>query len=356
MKQLYQPYLVVGGLIAAILALEIILPNEYIVGYAYVLPILFASYRINSRVARQVTVVAVILTLLYCFDAQHMQLNLITQVVFFNRILAAGALIVVDQLSIRSCRLSELAAKYQSEIIIQSRLAEIKTDFSANLVHDLQNPLFGAIETINTFLLGEFGAVTTAQQHALEIMRRGHKMSIHNLQTILETCHNDNHGLYLNYQPSNLKTIATDAIETLADLAHARQVQVKLVNESVDSDIECDPDKIDRVFANLLLNAINQSPPHSQIVVSISAEQDQDQDQYFVRVSDQGRGIKPAELPHLFVKYFQGSIGRRTRGAGLGLYLVRQIIETHGGTIQVEPKKDKGVTFLFTLPKLANQT
>jgi two-component system, NarL family, sensor kinase len=351
MKQLYNPYLIVGILVAAILGLEIILPNEYVVSYAYIVPILFASYKLNQRATQWIAVGSVILTLLYCCDRDHIQLQTISQVVFFNRILVACALLIACWLSIQARQSSELAANRLSELLVQARLADIKTDFSANLVHDLQNPLFGAIETINTFLLGEFGAVTTAQQHALEIMSRSHKMSIHNLQTILETCHNDNHGLYLNYQRSNLGTIATDAIETLADLAHSRQVEIKWVNESVGTDIECDPDKIDRVFANLLLNAINQSLPNSKIVVSISAEPDQ----YLVRVSDQGRGIKPADLPYIFVKYYQGLIGRRSRGAGLGLYLVRQIIERHGGTIQVEPKVDQGAIFLFTLPKLASE-
>jgi signal transduction histidine kinase len=127
-------------------------------------------------------------------------------------------------------------------------------------------------------------------------------------------------------------------------------VQIEWVNQSQTTEIECDPEKIDRVFANLILNAINQSLPHSKIVVSMSEEIGQ----YLVRVSDQGRGIKAADLPYIFVKYYQGLIGRRSRGAGLGLYLVRQIIETHGGTIQVESKVEKGVTFLFILPKLAN--
>jgi two-component system, NarL family, sensor kinase len=342
---------IVGILIAVILSLEIILPNDYIVGYGYVVPILFANYRINSRWGQWVTVVAVFLTLAYCFDRDHLQLQLIPQVVLFNRILAAVALIVTHRLSIQVRTYSELAAHRQAELIVQSRLGELKTEFTASLVHDLQNPLLGAVETINTFILGDFGAVTTAQTHALEVMSRAHKTSIHNLQTILETCRNDTHGLYLNYQTSNLELIATDAIDTLVDLAKNRQVQIELVNESKTAELECDPAKIDRVFTNLLLNAINQSPPHSSIVVSIT----EDSTQYLVRVIDRGRGIKAEDLPYIFVKFYQGSIGRRAKAAGLGLYLVRQIIETHCGTIQVEPTVEKGVTFLFTLPKATSE-
>ncbi len=351
MNKFDRPRWIVGILVAIILSLEIILPNEYVVGYAYIVPILFANYQINSRWGRWVTVMAVCLTLIGCLDRQYLQLEQIHPAVLFNRILVAAALIVSQLLSVQVQTYSELATTREAELIVQSRLGELKTDFTASLVHDLQNPLLGAIETINTFLLGDFGAVTTAQAHALTVMNRSHNMSIHNLQIILETCRNDNYGLYLNYQSSNLETIAIEAIDALLDLAKSRQVQIEWVNQSLTTQLECDPDKINRVFTNLLLNAISQSPQHSSIVVSL----DEEATQYLVRVSDRGRGITATDLPHIFAKFYQGSIGRRTKVAGLGLYLIRQIIEAHAGTIEVEAKVEQGVTFLFTLPKSVGQ-
>ncbi len=351
MGKIYHPRWIVGILVVAILSLEIIIPNQYIVGYAYVVPILVASYRIGTQWGKWVTVVTVILTLLCYFDNQPLRLETIEPVAFSNRILAIAALIFSCILSIQIRTYSELAASCQSELIIQSRLAELKTDFTANLVHDLQNPLLGAIETINTFIVGDFGEVTTAQKHALGVMSRAHKMSINNLQTILETCRNDNHGLYLNYQTSNLAIIASDAIDGLLDLAHNRQVQIELVDHSTTSQLECDPDKLERVFTNLLLNSINQSPPQSKIIVSISEKSNQ----YLVQVIDRGKGIKAEDLPHIFVKFYQGTIGRRSKSAGLGLYLVQQIIGAHDGTIEVEATVARGVTFLFTLPKSASE-
>jgi two-component system, NarL family, sensor kinase len=351
MTKLNHPRWIVGSLVAVILSLEIILPSEYIVGYGYVVPILLASYSINARWAKGVTILAVILTFIYCFDKNHLHFSLISQVFLFNRILAVFALIISYVLSIKVREYSELAANRQAEIAIQARMAELRTDFAGNLVHDLQTPLIGAVETINGLILGDFGAVTTEQSRALGIMSRAHKASIHHLKTLLEVCHNDYHGLYLSYETTNLETIATNAIETLTDLAKSRQVQIEWVNESTTTEIECDPDRIDRVFTNLLLNAINQSPPHSQIVVSLNEEPTK----YLVRVIDRGRGIKPNDLPHIFDRFYRCEIGRRAKGAGLGLYLVRQIIETHGGTIEVEPAVAKGVTFLFALPKLASE-
>jgi two-component system, NarL family, sensor kinase len=351
MGEFNHPRRIVGLLVAIILSLEVILPNQYMVGYAYVVPILFATYRINAHWGKWVTIIAGCLTLLYCFDAQHLRLDTIPMVVFFNRILAVLALVVAYRLSLEVRTYSELAANRQAEITFQASIAQLNTDYAANLVHDLQTPLIGAVETINGLTHGDFGAVTAEQKHAFDIMRRSHTVGIYQLQTILAVCQNEHDGLYLNYRSTDLEKIATNAIETLADLAKSRQVKIEWVNQCATTQIECDPDRIERVFTNLILNAIYQSRPHSSVVVSIQAESNQ----YLVRIIDRGKGIKPADLPSLFVKYYQGEIGRRSKGAGLGLYLVRQIIETHGGTIQVEPIVAKGVTFLFNLPKVASE-
>lgn len=351
MGKFYHPRWIVGISVAIILSLEISLPNQYMVGYFYVAPILLATCRISSRWGKWVTGIAICLTLVYCFDAQHLRLDSIPMVVFFNRIVAVLALAVAYLLSIEVRTYSELAASRQAEIAFQASVAQLTTDFAGSLVHDLQTPLIGAVETINGLAHGDFGAVTAQQQHAFEIMRRSHTASINQLQTLLTVCHDEHNGLYLNYQSTNLEKIAVSAIETLTDLAKSRQVRIEWVNNCPTTQIECDPNRIERVFTNLILNAINQSPPGSAVIVSTQAESNQ----YLVRVTDRGRGIKPEDLPQIFVKFYQGEIGRRAKGAGLGLYLAQQIIETHGGMIQVEPTVAKGITFLFTLPKVASE-
>jgi two-component system, NarL family, sensor kinase len=350
MDKFSHPRSIVGLLVATILCLEIILPLEYIVGYAYVIPILYANYRIDSRWGKWVTVVAVCLTLLDLFDSEYLGFTLLESVVVFNRILASISLIVAHLLGLQVRIYSELAANRQSEIAIQAGLAALRSDYASTLVHDLKTPLLGAVETIYALTHGDFGAATTEQKRALGIMSRAHQGSIHQLDTLLEVCYQDYHGLYLNYQPHNLGTIAMNAIDTLADFASHRQVQIEWLNQSVTTEIECDAARIDRVFSNLLLNAIEQSPRHSSILVRMSDTSTH----YQVRIIDKGRGIRLEDLPYIFIKHYQGSIGRRSKGAGLGLYLVRQIVETHGGTIWVEPGTEKGVAFVFTLPKKAN--
>jgi two-component system, NarL family, sensor kinase len=358
MDKSYRPRSIVGVSVAAIFWLELILPKPYILGYAYIIPVLYADYRINSRWGKWVTVVAVCLTMWDFFYGQYLGGDRIFQgrgtakdsIVLFNLLLASISLIVAHVLSIRVRSYSELAANRQAEIAIQAGLAALRSDYASTLVHDLQTPLIGAVETIGAIIHGDFGVVTTEQERVLKIVSRAHQGSIHQLDTLLEVCLQDYHGLYLNYQPHNLGTIAIDAIDILADFARHRQVKIEWLNESATGEIECDAERIDRVFTNLLLNAIEQSPRHSSILVQMS----ETVTHYQVHIIDSGRGIKPQDLPYIFIKHYQGSIGRRSKGAGLGLYLVRQIVETHCGTISVENGTDKGVTFVFTLPKKAN--
>jgi two-component system, NarL family, sensor kinase len=347
MDKFYRPRSIVMILVTAIFYIEIVLPQHYVVGYAYVIPILYANYRVNSRWGKWVTIIGVCLTLLNFFNGQYFGIDRIQSETIFNRTLASAALIVAHLLSLRVRSYSELAAKRQAEIALQASLAALRSDFASTLVHDLQTPLIGAVETIEALIHGDFGSVTTEQDRALRIMSRAHQGSIHQLDTLLEVCQQDYHGLYLDYQPNNLGTIAINAIDTLATFARHRQVQLEWLNESNTTEIECDAVRIDRVFTNLLLNAIEQSPRHNSVVVQMS----ETISHYQVRIIDKGRGIRPEDLPYIFIKHYQGLIGRRSKGAGLGLYLVRQIIEAHDGSIWVEKETDKGVAFVFTLPK-----
>jgi len=106
--------------------------------------------------------------------------------------------------------------------------------------------------------------------------------------------------------------------------------------------------QLERVFVNLLTNAINYSPRGGKVEIVMKSYASYQ----VVKVIDRGLGITDDELPHLFERFYQGHSDRQAKGSGLGLYLSRQIIDAHGGMIWAENKLPLGALFGFRLPAI----
>ncbi|MHB1415612.1 MAG: sensor histidine kinase, partial [Chloroflexota bacterium] len=109
-----------------------------------------------------------------------------------------------------------------------------------------------------------------------------------------------------------------------------------------------DEDLVERIMENLLSNAVKYSPPDTQVTVRLAARDGE----VVTSVEDHGFGIPVEELPHIFERYRRADEARQSRreGLGLGLYIVKGLVEVHGGRIWVESKAGRGSTFTFTLP------
>jgi signal transduction histidine kinase len=107
-----------------------------------------------------------------------------------------------------------------------------------------------------------------------------------------------------------------------------------------------------RALENLLENAIKYSPPRTKVALEV---RDRGQEVLFA-VKDQGPGIAPEDLPHLFEIYYRGGDAEKERGFGVGLATVKRIIDAHGGRIRVESAPGRGAVFSFTLPRVTHET
>ncbi|OKH40957.1 two-component sensor histidine kinase [[Phormidium ambiguum] IAM M-71] len=331
---------------AIVISLEYATPSEYLFGYLYIGPILLTNYRLGRRANLQVTLAASVLTLLNLLIPRE---HLLPPTVA-NRLIAVLALLVTGWLSDRIRHYEEAIAHQQAQLLYQKQLASMREDFISTLTHDLKTPLLGAIETIKSFQRGQFGECSFAQRKVLEMMIRSHQSTLQLVQTLLDIYHYDSEGLKLQLTSVNLCSLVEEVIATLTELAASRRVHITLnygeSNFRKNLWVNGDALQLQRVFTNLLINAINHSPRGGKINVILES----DSHQQVVKILDCGQGIPTDELAHLFERFYQGNSDRQSQGSGLGLYLSRQIIAAHGGTIWAENLLPSGALFGFRLP------
>lgn len=348
-------WLIVGSF-AIILVLDFSTPSPYALAFLYTIPILLASSCLSRAATLQVTVMATGLTLLNVFIPNAEWHNSTT---LMNRVLMALALIVTGWLIERNLCHEEAIAEHKAQLQAQEQLASTREDFVSTLTHDLKTPLLGAIETLNSLQQEKYGVVTAAQQKVFSAIARSHQNSLKLIEMLLDVYRNDLEGVRLKLAPVELVAIAKEAIATGSELASKRRVDVSLSYEKSDCHhslwVNGDALQLGRVFTNLLTNAINNCPRGGKVEIVFES----DSIYQVVKILDNGRGITPDELPHLFDRFYQGHSDRQSMGSGLGLYLTRQIIKAHGGNVwgknrfsasEATSPSLRGAVFGFRLP------
>lgn len=339
---------IILSLFIIVALLEFSTPHEYVFGYLYIGPILLATSRLSRAAAIKITLAAAALTML---NSWLPYTGTVSNSIVASRAIAVLAMMVTAVLSDRNRCYEEALAHQQARLQAQEKLADVREDFVSTLTHDLKTPLWGAIETLKAFQQDRFGDITAAQTRVLATLIRSHQTSLQLVETLLDVYRNDTEGLILQPAPLDLVKLSEEVASSLTDLAASRRVHIAL--SYGDSDfrkflwVNGDALQLQRVFANLLTNAINHSPRGGRIDVVLESHSSSQ----IATVMDHGAGITEEELPHLFERFYQGH-GDRQAGSGLGLYLTRQIIEAHGGTIWAENRSPHGAVFRFRLPAL----
>jgi two-component system NarL family sensor kinase len=340
------------GLFTIVVVLEFSTPPDYVFGYLYIGPIMLANTRLSRIATLKLTLVACVLTIL----------NVLIPGLFYprvstiaSRVIAVLALVVTGVLCDRNRLYQEALLKQQAKLHAQEKLASVRQDFVSTLTHDLKTPLLGALETLQAFERENFGPVAPAQKKVIATMMRSHQTSLQMVEMLLDIYHNDVEGLKLQLAPVNLVEIAEEVALTLTELASSRRVHISFNYGESDFRkflwVHGDALQLQRVFTNLLTNAINHSPRGGKVEVVLEAGSSYQT----AKVIDTGAGIKPEELANLFERFYQGQSDRQAKGSGLGLYLTRQIVEAHGGKIWGENRLPHGAIFAFRLPVLPFQ-
>jgi signal transduction histidine kinase len=244
----------------------------------------------------------------------------------------------------------EQAMEHRTGLVAKKQLELVRTDFYSMVTHDLRNPAGALSTSIKMLLEGSFGELTADQKEIVTIMQDtvGNLMRL--ISDYLDYASIDEGYLKLELCKLELSELVGKgvALSRLQAQANQQQLIIDLPGEPINARV--DGQRFKQVLDNLISNAIKYTPQGGRIIVQLR----QRGDQAVLKVSDNGMGIPPRQLPALFTKYHRvpGEATRGIHGAGLGLLIVKEIVEAHGGTVKAESEgvQGKGTTFTATIP------
>ena len=220
-----------------------------------------------------------------------------------------------------------------------------KDDFIATLSHELRTPLNALMGWI--WQLRHSSLSAAAKERALDSLERNARMQAQLINDLLDVSRNSKGKLQIELRLVDLQDVVAAATDATRELALQRHVQLESQTESVT--VVGDPGRLQQIVNNLLTNALQFTEADGHVRVAVK----QHEDDAVLTVQDSGAGIDPALLPHIFDPFRQGEgvLSRRHGGLGLGLAVVRQLVDLHGGSIEAASGGlGSGSTFTIRIP------
>jgi signal transduction histidine kinase/ActR/RegA family two-component response regulator len=227
------------------------------------------------------------------------------------------------------------------------KVARLKDEFLATLSHELRTPISVLTNWLNVMRVAQPDPEELAS--GLEIMQRNARLMTKLINDLLDVSGIMSGKLVLDREPASVEMLLTSAIDNVRPSAEAKDITIVSECRALAGPALIDPNRLQQVFLNLLSNAIKFTPSGGRIDVRCR----QVGTQIEITISDNGEGIAPAMLAVIFDRFRQAdsSITRRYGGLGLGLPIVRHIVELHGGSVSAHSAGlGKGSTFTITLP------
>lgn len=236
-------------------------------------------------------------------------------------------------------------------LVAQRQLQQVRADFYSMVTHDMRNPAAASVMILNLLLEDYSASLTPAQMELLAMAKEASHKLLGLINDYLDFAKIDAGYLKLDYQTIDLRDVV-DAGVRLARIQAQSKGQMLVVDVPEQPlYVNADAERLKQVIDNLVSNAVKYTPEGGDIAVKVSAD---DYDATFT-VSDTGQGISPSQREVLFTKYHRlpGETARRIQGTGLGLYIVKEIAEAHGGTVAVDSEgiPGRGTTFSVTIPR-----
>ena len=245
-------------------------------------------------------------------------------------------------------RVEERTSELQKALERVSELSQLKSNFISNISHELRTPLTHIKGYIELLITESLGKITEEQRHALAVSQQ----STNRLETLIEDLIMislaSRGEMSLKQESVDIRRLANLAVKSHGGAAERRGIHLQAVIDDDVSSVQADSQKVAWVLGQLVDNGIKFTPAGGSVVLSVKCE---GENLVIVSVTDTGIGIPAGRLQDIFEPFHQldGSPTRQHGGTGLGLSLVRQIVEAHGSMLEVQSTEGRGSSFKFPL-------
>ena len=229
------------------------------------------------------------------------------------------------------------------------RLDELKSEFLAMVSHELRTPLTAIVGYSRLLLRQVHGPLNAKQSEHQEAIFRSAQRLTDLINELLDVSRLESGRVELTPRPTDARLIADQAIAVIAVAAQAKRITVMNSVSGETPPVQADPERLQQILVNLLSNAVKFTPDGGSVTVSTGRHKDQ----VWISVQDTGVGIPREELARIWDPFYQveSTLRRRHGGSGLGLTIVRRLVELHGGLVRAESEGENcGSRFTFTLP------
>jgi signal transduction histidine kinase len=232
------------------------------------------------------------------------------------------------------------------DVTEQEKLNELKSDFINRASHELRTPLTSAILMIELIQSGgtpeelqEYWQILTSELNRQKIL----------IERLLIAGRLESGMMRLDHLPLDLLPILEESVRAVKPIAAKKNLAIQLTTQPDLARVVGDKSGLQQVFINLINNAAKFSPENSTIEINLQNEEDG----VLVAISDHGLGIPPEALPHLFERFYRARnvTIAEIPGSGIGLYIVKNIVEELGGSITVESETNQGTRFFVRLKR-----
>ena len=300
-----------------------------------------------------VSAVGLLLYVGACLSASGMEI--LAQPVFLNNsffVFITGAICVISSGIQSRARFSDFQLRHQLDV--QNRelqaLDRLKTNFFSNVTHELRTPLTLILGPVETILKKSHDLPPQIHENLLLAQRNALRL-LKLINDLLDLTRMEQGENVLSLRRFRLEPYLGGIVDSVRHLGLAKGISIRLLEGNSEDTLEADPAKLEKIVLNLLTNAVKFTPRGGTISVSWERQGDRE----LISVTDTGVGISLADQEKIFDRFYQvsGDSGRQSQGVGIGLALVKELVEQHGGTLRVASESGRGSTFTADLPVAA---